>query len=764
MVSVRIRRGGEIGARVEAPVDLEQQRFLAEVEDEVDFQLTELDFMESFIKDMDLTEDERSVIFKKLTRETMNRLRWKDSTASYKKINDVELFVVSGYDTEFVRTHQDIAALIDTAIQLQQEGVIAGIPGDKISSRIFEAIKSGRSGEDGVGIMLDTVDEHGEKDGLMTDLYDEVHLRNAKKLYDTIPRQDREFTWDEIETRMRAEFSHIKKNLYAAGRGETYEYEHDQIRLFIPRRDDQGNIVMSEDGKTPKGELIKDLYAETERITVKQSEFEDYYSSIEEYQTGLQDLSTYRDQSTSSHHSEKAGHAIFMEGIGGKFLYLPSSIEQAKAYATGDVPKTSVAFRAEGHPHEYAHFNEDTGICVGWERKLFQIFRGKVKDHYAFGKTAERNYKVAMGYAQTEDLQIDKQENKVWFGRREMPNGSVKYGLAYSALESHHDQNYKELRGSVLNEYEKGDMIMTDIVGSYFAMNPHDWIMAYYSATGLASPEKAMRSGQAAIDDEKGQPTLVFYCKLPPGGATEVNKEDTFAHGSQSNDYGELQIKGFTALAKYIEWRVSLGEVANISSVSEVEVDIIENIKSTAQKGKAGEKVVNLDAFKKEKENAERTEFMDHTEDAELFGSVLEKVFDTQWVSVMNILAGEKANVTVIVGGEEKILHTDSDITKYIGSVLGEHKELFERLKKTSKEFEANACARYYIKVMKDIATYKNVLKPNILKSHVNVAGASDVVFKEPEEAPKSEQPEQPETESENVDPATGGTITDTET
>ncbi|PIT86759.1 MAG: hypothetical protein COU33_01300, partial [Candidatus Magasanikbacteria bacterium CG10_big_fil_rev_8_21_14_0_10_43_6] len=563
------------------------------------------------------------------------------------------------------------------------------------------------------------------------------HLNNIKSFYETIPIQDRPLSWGEIEEQYREEVRHLRNKKYADLKGTPYEYTVTPIELVIPERDDNGDIIMLEGG-VPKVHVVHDLFAETERVTVSKKEFDYYYESIHTYQTGLQDLSTMRNQSTVDHHSEKAGHAILMQGLGGEWLYIPSSVEQAKAYALGDVPKTDVSFRATGHPHEYGEYDENTGICVTYNKFLFNIFRGKVLDHYAFGKTRERNFKNAMGMSQTEEPLVDRQNNIFWFGRKVSPNGTVQHTKVYRAMESHYDKDYTEKRGYGLTEYEKGDKIMTDIVGLHFALNPRDWIMAYYSATGFASPEQAMRGGKAAEDDRSGKPTFVFYCKLPPGGATEIGSDHTFQAGAQSQEFGELRINSFSALANYIRWRVTLGEVSQVSNPNEVEVDVIQNIQKNAVKEKKpGER-----GAVGEEASVERAELFDHTENAKLFGNILGEVFDTQWVSVMDILAGKEGKVTRSVAGEEKVLETEADIVGYLATVIEGKKSLYEGLRDVSKESAPEACVRYYINAMKQVATFKNVLKPNQLRSHIGVAGADAVEFTPPTRA--DEPPETP--------------------
>lgn len=697
-------------------------------------QAVDLDNIKRYISESDLEGlDARGLAFlsARVNQETGDRLRWKHVSCNYKMMNDVELLFATSYDVEFVRTHQVVAGLIDTAIFLAREKKIKSL-GDEISRIIYEYIAYGGANGYEKGIELPTLDEHGEFDGGSVDLFDELHLRNIKEAYEAIPMVDRPLSWLEIEKKYRDQ----RREEFLIKRSEQTGKPHtpkpiEPIEIFVPMRDDQGNLIMNNGSNIPRGRLIKDLFLEVERLTISEKEFSAYYKGIEKYQNTFQDLSTYRDQSGADHHTEKAGHALLGRGLGGAFIYLPSSIEQARDYALGDTAKTTAGFRAQGHVHEYSKgYDELTGISVGWDKRLFETFRGQVNDHYAYGQTRQRNARAALGYAQLEQPIIDTQRNTIWFGRRVLSNGKVQYGKVYSAMSNHYDARYKESRGYGLTEYEKGDKVFTDIVGMHFALNPRDWIMSYYVGAAGDSADNAMRGGRAVSDNKKDQPIFVFFAKLPEAGMSEIGKDTALARTKNSNQYGELTIRGFTALAKYTDWRISLGDIPEVTSMDiDVMVKLSKETEKKAVDPKAGEESKKEEAKTPEKK-------WDRTVDVPLFGSLLGELFGTQWSQVIHILAGRGGSITLEVSGETITIQNEVDLLNYLYKVIENKKDLLKQLKDTSKETGTMQAVRYFIQAIKLIATDQDIVTPDVLKLNVAVAGAKDVNFQKPSSVP----------------------------
>ncbi|MBP9760956.1 MAG: hypothetical protein KBD15_01810 [Candidatus Magasanikbacteria bacterium] len=690
-----------------------------------------------------LAPQELDVIATRLEQELGSRLRWNNESANFKMMNDVELLFAARYDVEFVRTHQVVGGLIDTAIVLAQEKRIKSM-GDAVSRIIYEDIRDGANGYT-QGIYRTGLDEHGEEGHEVIDLFDELHIRHIKEVYETIPVQDRTApydTWAAVERLYRNERREERKKRRAEQNGTEYTRStpKETVRFFIPKRDNEGNLVMHDDGVTPQGRLIQDLFNEVERFTISQKEFEHYYDGIGKYQTALQDLSTMRNQSTQDHHFEKAGHAQLLEGIGGQLLYLPASVLQAKSYAQGDIAKTQPSFRANGHVHEYVKegYDENTGISIGWDPELLKIFRGSVTDHYAYGQTRQRNARAALGYGQLEDPIADAQKNTLWFGRRVLDNGKVKYGKVYDAMGNHYDREYEQARGYGMTEYEKGDKIFTNLVGRHFAINPRDWIMSYYVGTGFGSADDALRGRRAVTDNEKGEPILVFFCKLPAEGMTTIENNDELPNGNDSTIYGELTIRGFTALAKYTAWRASIGDIVGVKDVHDVKVDIMKELGKEKAKN-----VIDSDDATSEFENKKAIEqgiAWDHRVDAPVFGSVLGTCFGREWPAVLRILSGEEAVVPVSIAGAAQELKTEAELVEYVYSTIEEHKELLSELQQTSKEKAKRQAVLYFFDAIKKVVGYKNMLTPDMLKQHVTAEGAKDVVLPRPTPRGSSEK------------------------
>jgi hypothetical protein len=687
-------------------------------------QVRDLDLIKQYISPEDfeqLSLEAQDTIFVRLQSELQHRLRWKHESANFKMMNDVELLFASRYDVEFVRTHQVVSELIDTAIQLAEDKKIKPL-GGSISRIVYEDIAAGADG-DRKGLYRTALNADGEEGFDQIDLFDEVHLSHIKAAYETIPIEDRVppyDTWEKVDA------------IYRKNKSEV-------VRIFIPKRDNEGKLVMHEDGSTPQGRLIQDLFNEVERFTISKKEFAHYYSGIQKYQTALQDLSTMRNQATQDHHFEKAGHAQLLEGIGGEMLYLPSSVRQALSYAQGDIPKTQASFRAQGHVHEYSiGFDENTGLSVGWDKDLLTLFRGSVNDHYAYGQTRQRNSRGAIGYGQSEAPIADAQKNTLWFGRRVLDTGKVQYGKIYSAMGNHYDREYEQARGYGMTEYEKGDKIFTNLVGRHFAINPRDWIMSYYVGTGFGSADDALRGRRAVTDNEKGEPILVFFCKLPAEGVTTIENNDELPNANDSTTYGELTIRGFTALAKYTAWRASIGDIVGVKDVHDVKVDIMKELGKEKAKN-----VIDADEATSELENKKAIEqgiAWDHRVDAPVFGSVLGTCFGREWPAVLRILSGEEAVVPVSIAGAAQELKTEAELVEYVYSTIEEHKQVFSELQQTSKEKAKRQAVLYFFDAIKKVVGYKNMLTPDMLKQHVTAEGAKDVVLPRPTPRGSSEK------------------------
>ena len=264
----------------------------------------------------------------------------------------------------------------------------------------------------------------------------------------------------------------------------------------------------------------------------------------------------------------------------------------------------------------------------------------------------------------------------------------------------------------------------------HFALNARDWIMSYYSATGLASAEESMRGGRAVKDNESGKPTFVFFTKLPGAGKADIGNDVELPDGVDSNLFGEVRINGFTALAKYVAWRVSLGDIPEVTDVKEVEVDIMQTLSRAA--AKEGKKPVDTPEEKENKEAVEKGIQSDHRVDAPLFGSLLGECFGSQWVQIIHILSGHDGSLKVSIGGKEVEITSESELLDYLHKAIEEKQNLLQQLKETSKELGTKQAVKYFINALKKVALEQDMLTPDLLKVQVAAPGAQDVIFQKP--------------------------------
>ncbi len=283
-------------------------------------------------------DEAREKIFEKIHKETQKSLlEWTDATASLESVNDVQLFMATGYNLEFMKQHRVVKELIDASAQLGGELKIQDI---------YNLLNIGHDGENGGGIKVTArIDDDGlvstnDKDGYVkrVDLYDMVHLNKILEFWDLQHPDDQVasgLTRKEVERRFWAD---------------------EPIPFEVKFRDENGKLDPI-DGAD--GYAISDLREHRARIPrrkMPKEQFEAYYKTIQDSQTSLQWLSNLRDPSIMGHHAENGGHAQLLPGLGGEYSYIPVSGRMAGDYCRGDVRKTTVRHRSQGHPHEIGFY------------------------------------------------------------------------------------------------------------------------------------------------------------------------------------------------------------------------------------------------------------------------------------------------------------------------------------------------------------------------------------------------------------------------
>lgn len=548
---------------------------------------------------------------------------WTNETATLDKVNDVEVYMASGYDLEFIHRHHAVRDLLDAN---------SSLGGPMSLGAIYEALRAGHDGaEEGNGILANVKEEDGS--ARVVDLYDQVHLNRIISFVQTLHPEDRQGLTDRIIT-------------------EKY-WNDEPIQVTMKMRDENGDVVQGEGGKE-KSVTVLDLRkyeAVIPRISIPQDEFEAYYDVIEENQPGFQWLSTLRDPSIMGHHAENGGHAQLLEALDGVYTYVPVNGRMAAQYVRADVRKTSTRHRAGGHPHEIGGYEENTGTLVSIEKEAYMTWRGGVTDYRAHEGGAERTYRNILGMNSAEETMLDKQEKTFWFGRRVDDNGVTRKSLIYTAMHQEHDERMERNRGFKLTEKEAGDKIITDVVGKIFAMNQRDWLMTMAKLSDGMYDTRDVFMPKFLGDDKAGIPTFVFYAKKPRQ-VSEITRDHVFDTSDQY-DYGEVRFKGVTAFAKYINWRIRLGDIPEISE------PIDENFLQSMQ----GEEKVKQEA------GDDRT--FDRRKDLPKIASYLRDVLGAEASSIIEVLSGNASPFTKNVGGTYIEINGPDSLRTYLMLRMG---------------------------------------------------------------------------------------------
>lgn len=565
-------------------------------------------------------------------------LGWTNETATLEKINDVEVFMASGFDEEFMVQHHAVRDLLAANSDLGGPLKIADI---------YEALRAGCDGtEAGKGIIGRVKNPDGTE--RIVDLYDQVHIKRIVDYFETLHPEDKMV-------------SGLNRNTIE----ELYR-EGEPISISITQRDEQGRIILGTDGE-PQKITISDLAQYEEkipRLTVHKGEFNKYHETIQNHQTGFQWLSTLRDPSIAGHHAENAGHAQLLEGLDGKYYYVPVDAKSAAKYARGDVSKMGPSFLSENHPHEVGHYEEGTGLLVWVEKDAYVKWRGSVTDFRIHEKTKPRTMNNLMGMNSDESAMVDKNTRTFWFGKRDKGGGIFEKGAIYTAMHNEHNLIMKKNRGYGLTEEEAGDKVLTDVIGKVFALNQRDWLMSMARASGgMYTPHDVF--GPAFIEnDENGKPEFVFYA-LKPAGVTSVDKDQSYGDGPL--EYGEIKFLGVTAFAKYINWRIKRGDIPEVTEL--VEADFLHKIRKEHESKKKKEE---KDGETQEAEEDKKK--MDSRQYAKSLGSFVSNMFGERAQKVLDaIIAKERAEITI--NGESVVIRDEASLGEAIKKCMGMYRD-----------------------------------------------------------------------------------------
>ncbi len=610
------------------------------------------------------------------------RLGWLNDTSDLDKINDVELLMASGYNLKFIQRHHAVGQLLDAAGELAAEKRIEGVS----VQDIYQALHHGAEKIRTVGLGAD-----GEPDGRSIDLFVYAQWRKAKKYITTIMgAEDRDAllqqyggSWDTMEE-------------------DFLDQTKPDFSVTITQRDKDGALKTWGKSNQPI-KVVENLKLMLKKPSISADDFDSYYATIQKCQPSLQYLGTLRDKSIDGHHAENSGHAQMMKGLEGEYTYLPMTGRMAALYTRGDVAKTTPRHRAEGHPHEIGYYEENTSTCVGFEAEALRIWRREVTDYQVHQATKPRTLNNLMALSSQEAAMVDKQEHTMWFGKKVTKDGKVKTGKIYDGMRLHYDEMLKKERGYGITEIEIGDKIMTDIIAVHFVVNPRDWVMTFGKVSGFYDA-RDITSGTKALDEDKvGRPVLVFYAKHPVG-QTDFTRDSGDLQPGMPSEYGEIHIRGFTALAKYVKWRVDSGDVPGIKNSNDIKTDFVKDISTDRENARKAEK------------GNENYEY-DHTGDVQALAAILHDSFGDQFENALDIIAGKKrAKMSFLRKGTPVTIKSTDELQEALGRILDAHAPLlFEQAKAVTNEQAPETASRRLIEIMKFIVDGKDKLTPQAL-------------------------------------------------
>ncbi|MBU2542151.1 hypothetical protein KJ785_01155 [Patescibacteria group bacterium] len=552
-------------------------------------------------------EQERSPELRKDAYDTI----WWRQTAYLNSVQDAELLSVMSYDYAWIRIHQKVRALLDAQEKMEKVKRLS-------MSELYERYLKNGAEE----IPIYHTDGTGEITGQEPlDLVKEAHYGKIKELNDDLGK-------------------HALK-------------EEDLRQRFDGAYDSRGDMVVdfpAETGGTPVN-----LFEITGPPLVSKEEFKYYFDAIQDNQTQLQIISTYRDPAIDMHHCENAGHA---QGVmmGGSYMYLPVGVEQAKSYVRGDVRKRSVNFRTECQSHEVGWYEENTSSLVKLDPEAYSMMRGGVRTSRTHEHTRDRTYKNLLGLSSGEkEIPYNKGDSSFHFG-----NGGK--GDIYKAMHHHYDTAMERVRGFAITNEEIGDKIVTDIVGVSYVKNNIDFLMNLASVSSGALSQDTVNKKEFVngTGEWKGKPKFIFDAKMPAvkyadenmrikgDGEIEVDKSFDFS-GVTEFRYGKIALNGVFALTNYLQWRVSMGEIYGISADTRISVDTV-----TPEEE---ERIDKENEAEEEKEKKEEKKWAD--KDLERILPVLGNIFGED--ALQNLLnqmeKGDKQKPVVELAGEgeEKI-------------------------------------------------------------------------------------------------------------
>lgn len=530
-----------------------------------------------------------------------------------KKIGNVELLGVSGWDVEFVAMHNKMAYMLEANSTLGGNNELS-------IAEIFRGM---------------------ERDS-------DLPLKISKRGYG----QAGEFEYDLRQLAVLVRMKEVNR-LLGKYRFEEKDLEYKFLNgesIQVEMKDPQGKTVVVD---------LRQLCAQDPQVNYRDFDFAEYLAKVKANQIGLQWMGTIRDEALVKKHIENSGHAVFRDThrrdiLGQRYesLWIPASQTMAAIDARTDINKLSVMKKADGHVHELGWYNELKGATVRFDYSFLRRHRSGM-EYVSFKNTTDRVAKAAFGLNQYEDPMVAagqevEKNGKTYHQLAVLDIGKNRTGTIYEGMHDTYDKGMERVRGFKLTEAEADDLILTDVIAPFLTNSSVDWQMCLSKV--IDGPVAYNLQKSAGTDGgqwaEKYQFCVKIRCKDLADG---VVKEQYFL--------------SIDELINYVNKRIELGEIDGVPK----EVSVA-NFKGSTQKelAEAEEELAKGKEEKEEKKEQLRTK--KYAEDNELRAhvKVLQDILGEQTQSALAEFVDKDAQTKVTIDGAPK------DLIDYMRLVLRE--------------------------------------------------------------------------------------------
>ncbi len=549
---------------------------------------------------------EKQKAIEKMYKNIGETLGWTNITTDQKKLADIELYLVTGGDLQFILTHHRVRDLLE-ANKIWNGTLFKGY--DSRTDIYKQLDDKGR-------MPVKLLDENGKETDRTVDLTVMARLLRIEE----------------------------KNRLLGDKKLPTAE---------LRRRFFAGEPLKVDVGK-PKEKV--DLAKECPPDNLQDFDFDAYLEIIRKNQIGLQYMGGLRDEVTMQrHHAENGGHASYVETGRLEYtgfperLWMPNSGTIAEDETRGDLQKADSPYKAAGHVHEVGNYCEDNGTTVKFSYKLLKKHRNEVSLRQ-LEKVNARMFKAAVGLGREELMTIVSDKEIPGFEDRGKMNmavlGGNRKGAIYAGLHYTYDKAMEDLRGKPLTDEEADDKFFTDIIAPFITSNPTDWLMCFAKAAsglGYKAEEAVAQDGHEwdkfGKDGKTGKRGGQKFCVAIP-----CRKRD-----ADDKVNGLKYFFNYSELINYVNERIEDKE--NIDGGVE---GIDRGVKVT-YKGMSEDQIkAELLDMTQDEIEAEKIDSME-PEEQKSFVALMNKIFPDNTENALQAFLDEGERAQVQVGAETKI-------------------------------------------------------------------------------------------------------------